>query len=576
MFPIGGTIRRRPNGLWRYGTLHCLFSRRPGFIVRFDRWLLILVLPGMLLLAGGGYRFYSAQQDYRHLHCHLPLTVLDGQLWIGGCDRLLAVTTSGDIASEQPLKVLGMEGALYGLSGDASRQTLLATDMGKSTLFRCDESAQSCEADNGSVDGVRRPFAVIADGQTDWLVAPENDRIDWLGGDLALPASLRFKYPHGLARSGDLLWVADAGNERLVGLRFDDGVAQLASEWSMRELGDGLPSHPVAVAAGNGSIWVVLADHLMTGRAVVELDAEGSLLTQAKLPEGAEPFALVVNPAFGVIVSDPARHALYSVDTDGSTAEAFAADTPVATYFDGQRQRLYTAKNEQWLGYILFCAGIFALYAYRRRQIVDEERQRTPVTAVVLTPEPKNVVWLRPQGQLLMMVILVAMILVWIPLFLGLRLLTADDLSSSTVLSALLQDWHFPATLFLAAIAMVGVSLYQMHYRQPRIAGFDGSILVRWGRGPVNAYDPQTLEYSDNVLLMGRKHITLRNQGLGGYRLDELTRHILPLLADARYLTNRQAMSRVQGSVMQANLSGVFLVVLFGGLAWALHNFFIV
>lgn len=240
--------------------------------------------------------------------------------------------------------VLTPGGYLDGLA--VTGHTLWATDLSGNRVVRVDASTRKVLAPVSVPDG---PLSIVADGDTVWVASYQGDTVRHLASDGSVTATVTTpsSAPCGLAVAGSLLWIIDQSDGKGVVVSTADGAVQqhlatgalagfattaYGSVWvgdfeGTTGLVHRLPvSHtgptstvksglgPIALASGDGSIWVTNAN----ANTVSRIDpATDKVIATVQLP-GAAPTGVLVT-ADGVWVAGYQTNALYRIDPSTNT-----------------------------------------------------------------------------------------------------------------------------------------------------------------------------------------------------------------------------------------------------------------
>lgn len=205
-------------------------------------------------------------------------------------------------------------------------ETLLLGSTGEGYLARCTLAPFACNDFTEST--VQKPegelHTLVADGMV-WIAESNWDRIHRYAADgtrIDTPLSIDLAQPRGLARSANLLLVADAGNRRVqsyvVHRRGFDEPQTFAEGFAAPDEEDPV-DRPLALQPANDGWWLLLNNAARSRGGVLRLDADGTLQYRVDLPEDALPVAMARSGS-DLLVADAERMQLWRVDANGTAA----------------------------------------------------------------------------------------------------------------------------------------------------------------------------------------------------------------------------------------------------------------
>lgn len=526
-----------------------------------------LLVPGAALLACGLALFTFSHMVARNSQCPLLLAGAGDTVAVAGCRALMAADLGGDILWSAPYRDLGIAGPPRALALAPDHSGLLAADAAAPALIRCDWPPRSCRHE--PVDA-GEPFHVASTGLGDWLIVPDADTVEPLGEALALPSGLRFRRPAGIAGSGPELWVADTGNRRLLHIRETPQGTTVAREVRVVTGGSG-PTRPLAVLPNGDRLWLIVDDGPATRRRLVQSDVEGTVATGIRLPEGAHPHTIAPMANGAVLVSDGLRPRLYQVHADGSaTVEPFSG-SGIGQYLRTVERTLASARAGQRIGYLVLAAGVLLLFVHIRARSRPAASACPAPEVLILDHPPEGVHWIRPQRQRLLMPLLGTVLLIWVAMLVLMAAVLGPGRLDSVMAEGFWGGWPLYTVPIAIGIAMRLVALRDSQLQQLRIAGHEGRLLVQRGDEPIRTYDPKRLPYSDHAILLDRELLRLTAPGTGGFAIDELARHVFPLLDRSGYRTDRQLRRHAAVRGLAGGWPGPALVVALLGTGWLIE-----
>ncbi len=255
-----------------------------------------------------------------------------GQVFAVYRDRLLALSSRGELLSETSLSPLGEDVVISDLQ--ITDDGLLLGDLYAGRIYRCYLGPFRCELLFSAASPLRAPFKfyLTEDGDL-WVSEGPKDRLLRLsaGGMQPLPVELSGKglnAPNRVLLADDRLVIADTNHHRIV-------AYEMASDEPLREVfsfaaGDHPRARssriwPTDVAFSGGKWWTLNGDGLLEDADLLAFSADGTPLMRIDFPAEADPISLVASGG-DLLLTDYTAYAVYQVDAASGEWRHFGDD----------------------------------------------------------------------------------------------------------------------------------------------------------------------------------------------------------------------------------------------------------
>ena len=505
--------------------------------------------------------------------------------------EILALDSNGAFRERQSLEALGIASHPTDVRlGDNA--TLLVATQRPAVLYACEYPGWQCRViENRLLQQLRGHIKVLPDSARAGLFISDTaaGQLHWLSADgqntRAITPPKTFDQVNDIALDDERrLWLADAGNRRIVILQADvngDWVITGALSASSGLAREGLDRPMMIALSTDGKAWVVQRDGTGERADLLVYDAHIGVVTRVDLPEAVHPTD-VVRSGQNMLVTDRDNFQILRVDVDSRSMTPFG-DQRVQAILDAavtERAEAETTVDLALAGMAVFGLLMIgmAVWATPKGQRFSP-RLKVPTlqpTAAAeprsaslhwLVREPKTAKFVRIAQRMLLIVTAAMVGLLGYLWYLVNGLL--DDKAAQQAAACVTGIGEMLAVLGVLALGAPVLGYLGLRHLGNRL-GSDGRCLhVQLHDGRHLTLDPAKLVYTRRILAYGNHVLPIQTGNRKPlYAAGEIEAHILPLLARASGLS-AFAMLRYQFRHQEpATMAALAYIVVTAAMLW--------
>ncbi len=295
-------------------------------------------------------------------------------------------------------------------------------------LYRCELKTSTCRAFTEQPLNLNEAFALAIDWQTDRVFVADSSRHQiymYSSQGKELDKRDGFLFPNQLVVAESALYIADTNHHRLIGFDIsDNSFGEVREEFDTRTPKARLQSEvwPAAFLLRSNERWVINKDNAMNYGGVYIFDAQGRFLSKLKLPDNADPFALM-SIGNEIVLSDYSQDRIYRYSRKGAFLGDFISPVFKPIQDELSNRRLYYQELDN-LYSMLFAAClvigfIIAFYLQQQEKKVGETEHKIMQSPVTSMTERIGINWITPSTKFKSITILLVVSIVSLLVLMG-------------------------------------------------------------------------------------------------------------------------------------------------------------
>ncbi|MGR9073421.1 MAG: hypothetical protein ACU833_10195 [Gammaproteobacteria bacterium] len=279
--------------------------------------------------------------------------------------------------------------------------------------------------------------------------------------------------------------------------------------------------------------WVVNSKNDMNHGGLYVYGDRGEFVKKLLLPEDADPFA-IIRLGNRVLVSDYSNNRIYSFSSEGSRLKNFDPPKPMRDLLEilDAERNLYQNLDDFFSAAFIVALSVGFGIALNQARSSGSEIHSEPTSNIRISLDNPSIHWITVDKKFKRYIVIV--------FFIGLPLLMVVQLFPSFIVDHEIQFGQrsiLISVIFGLFFVFGGYIFLKMCRARIGILG-DLLILVD-GSGHFAAGRDKQIRYSDNTILINDIFLNMGTQQKI-FPVNELVRHVFPLLTGAEYVTNSQ------------------------------------